>query len=443
MRFYVIIAGLALITATGIIAQTPAVEFEKNWPQFRGPNSNQIPNSDKLPIEWSARKNLSWTYNIPGNGWSSPIIWGNRVFVSTAIPDKSQLKSSKEHSKKPTFDVSYELHCLDLNSGELLWKRVVYKGRPYFVTHRDNTYASETPVTDGERVYVYFGALGLYCFDIEGNPVWEKTFGAYLTLGDWGTSTSPTLYDNHLYMQIDSEDSAYLVALDPATGDERWRVDRGEKTNWSTPVIWKNKIRTELVTSGQTARAYDPYSGALLWELELGGGRNISSPTSNEDYLYLGNEERTSGGGILYAVKAGATGNITVKEGASTSAGVAWSLPKSGLSMASPVLHKGFIYLVDPRGSFISCVDAVTGRHHYQRVRVTGAKAFWATPWIYDDKLFCLDDAGTTFVIQTGGHLKVLAKNSIKDKFWASAAFANNAIVLRGVDKVYCIRSDE
>ena len=448
MRYTVIIVGMALFAVPVIFAQDHLSEYENNWPQFRGSMYNQLPPFDTLPVEWSVDKNLQWQYNVPGRGWSSPVIWGNRVFISTAVTDEPnqtsgtigpQGGSNKSRTKKPTFSVSYELHCLDLNTGHLLWKRVAHKGLPHFVTHPGNTYASETPVTDGQRVYVYYGALGLYCYDIEGNFIWKKELGKYVMDEGWGTSTSPLLHGNLVYMQIDSEDMAFLVALDSATGNERWRVIRNEKTNLSTPIIWKNTVRTELVTGGQITRAYEPESGALLWELALGGGRSVNSPVANERYLYLGNEER-KGGGILFSVKAGATGDITPQEGAASSDWVAWSLPKAGLSIASPVLYNDFIYLVDRRGSFINCIDAVSGQPYYQRKRVPQAKAFFATPWVYDDKLFCVDDAGTTHVIPVGPELKVLYRNSISEKIWSSAAFAEGTIVLRGVNNVYCIR---
>jgi len=394
---------------------------------------------------------------VPGSGWSSPIIWGNKVFVSTAVSDdpsqeqcayrndQSNARSSNRNSResKPAKEISYEIYCLDLNSGDLLWKQVAYKEIPYLPSRRENTHANETPVTDGKRVYVYFGMIGLYCYDFDGNLIWEKDLGSYPTESTWGAGTSPLIYDDHLYMQIDNEENSFLVALDPGTGNERWRISRNEGSSWSTPIIWKNNIRTELVASGQKVRAYDPYSGKMFWELSLGGGRNISSPVADKQFLYVGNEGRRDGGGILFAVKAGATGDITPQEGESTSAGVVWSIPNAGVSMASPLLYKGFFYLIDRRGGFINCYDAVSGKPFYQRTRIPNAKAFWATPWGFENKVFCLDDAGTTFVIQTGSEFNILFENFIDDKFWASSAFAEGTIILRGVDNLYCFRNTD
>lgn len=456
MRYTIIFSGILLISVTTIFAQDNRSAFEKNWHQFRGPDSSQLAPAENLPVEWSGTKNVAWNYELPGSGWSSPIIWGDRVFVNTAISDdpsqeqrayrnaqsnnRSQGRNSRDN--KPKTEYSYELHCLDLKSGELLWKRTAHKGVPYLPSRQENTHANETPATDGERVYVYFGMIGLFCYDFEGNLVWKKDMGSYPTASTWGAATSPMLYNNHLYMQIDNEENSFLVALDPATGNERWRISRDDKTSYSTPVIWKNTIRTELVVSGEKVRGYEPSTGKMLWELHLGGGRNISSPVADKEFLYAGNEGRRDGGGTLFAVKAGAAGDITPKEGESTSAGVVWSVPDAGISMASPLLYKGYIYLVDRRGGFINCYDAASGKPHYQRTRIPNAKAFWSTPWVFDNKVFCLDDAGTTYVLRHGNDFEILYNNSIDDKFWASAALVDGSIILRGVENVYCIRQE-
>jgi outer membrane protein assembly factor BamB len=281
---------------------------------------------------------------------------------------------------------------------------------------------------------------GLFAYDFDGNLVWEKDLGTYLSQSDWGTSTSPLLVKSTLYLQIDNEDNSFLVALDSESGEEKWRVPRNEKTNWSTPVIWKNKVRTELVTAGKIARSYDPGTGALLWELNVGGGRNISSPVADKEMIYLGNEKRSDGGGILFAVKAGAEGDITPEEGASTSTGVAWSLPGSGLSMASPLLYDGLLYIVERRGGMIFCYQAATGEPVYQSLKIPDAGPFWASPWAVDDKIYCMDERGTTHVVRAGEEFEVLTQNKLDDKFWASQAIANKSYFFRGVEYIYCVR---
>ncbi len=407
-----------------------------DWPQFRGPHSTNRVEATELPATWSAEENLAWHTRIPGRGWSSPVIWGNKVFVTSAV----MVEKPAEADRRLTGGkFSWEVRCLDLTTGIILWKQVATSGSPRIATHRSNTYASESPLTDGERLYVYFGMTGLFCYGLDGELLWKKDLGAYAMQGDWGTSSSPALHEEKLYLQIDNEEDSFLVALDRTTGDEIWRIAREEKSNWSTPVIWRNKHRTELVTAGQKVRSYHPDTGKLLWELSIGGGRCTASPTGAGELLYVGSEAREGGGGFLFAVKAGATGDITPAPGESTSASVLWSQPNAGPPMASPLIHEGLVYILQRRNGIVSAYNAQTGETAYRK-RMPGAQAFWATPWIYDGKIFCLDDSGTTHVLKPGPEFEVLAQNSIDDQFWASPAFADGSIVLRGVDGVYCVR---
>jgi outer membrane protein assembly factor BamB len=330
------------------------------------------------------------------------------------------------------------VYCIDLETGEVLWERVAHEGKPSIPIHRDNTYASETPVTDGKRVYAHFGMTGLYCYDVKGNLIWKNDLGSYKMQGNWGTSSSPVIYKNTLFLQMDNEKESFLAALDKKTGDELWRSPREEGSNWCTPVIWKNRAGTELVTGGKKVRSYDPATGELIWELDMGGGRNIASPVPTRDVLFIGNEERRGSGGSLFAVKAGAAGDITPAEGDSTSSGVLWTRPKSGITMASPLLYDGFIYIVSRRQGGIFCYEAATGKPAY-RSALPGAAAFWASPWGYDGKVWCLDEKGVTHVVRAGEEFEVIATHSIDDKFWSSIAITDRGYIFRGVNNLYCI----
>jgi len=428
---------IALLTAS-----LPA--RSENWPQFRGPDSNFLPSEAGLPHEWGPGKNVRWVSQVPGAGWASPVVWEDRIFIATSVMQQE----GNDTEPPPNYNsgrigkesvLRWELHCLDRNTGRLLWKRVAVEGNPRVRTHPSNTYASETPVTDGKRIYVYFGMMGLFCYDFDGTLVWKKDFGGYRMDGDWGTGSSPILYGSNLYLQIDSEEDSFLVAIDTETGAERWRVERDERSSWSTPMIWRNKVRIELVTNANTVRSYDPASGELLWTLEYEGGRASASPTGDQDVLYVGNEARRDGGGQLFAVKAGASGDITPAPGESTSEGVLWSRPEGGPQFASPLLYEGYLYILERRRGAVSCYDAKTGEPAYFLERLPGARAFWASPWAYDGKIFCPDDTGTTHILKPGPEFEVLATNSLDDKFWASPAFSQGAIILRGVDSIYCI----
>ncbi len=435
-----IIVCLALL----VVFVTQPVRSD-DWFQFRGPHANGLAGSDELPIKWGANENIQWKVPIPGRGWSQPIVWGDKIFITTAVsePGSSAVGRTQRQrggrNRGPQPDFRWEVYCLNRHSGDILWKQVAMQGKPRQPTHRSNTFASETPVTDGKHLYVYFGMTGLFCFDLDGNPVWKKDLGAYPMQGNWGTSSSPALYDDSLYLQIDNQEDSFLVALDSATGDEKWRLARDEKSNWSSPIIWKNNRRTELVTAGSNKiRSYDPASGKVLWELDAGGGRSSSSAAGDGERLYVGTEGRDSGG-FLFAINSTANGNITPRPGHSSSAGVAWSRPKAGPPMASPLVYQGYVYTLQRRSGIVNCYNAKTGELEYEN-RLPGAAAFWASPWAYDDMVFCLDDRGTTHVLGTGSELDVLAQNKLSEQFWSSAAIAGQTLLLRGANHLYCIR---
>ena len=434
---------IALLLFVSCIIQSAGAQ---NWPQFRGSKSNQLIDDGNLPLEWDSNTNIAWKAELEGRGWSSPIIWEDRVFYTNAVIDRSSVPDSlitdfRGNELNPREAVySFQVHCLDLNDGREIWQKTAYEGIPGITTHPSNTHASETPVTDGERLYVYFGMNGLYCYDLDGELLWKRDMGAFPSTSNWGTATSPLVYNDLLYMQIDSDSASYLAALDKRTGKHIWRVERNENTNWSTPVIWQNTYRNELITSGQKACSYDPETGELIWELYLGGGRNISSPVASKDMLFLGNEEREGGGGILYAVKAGAEGDISLQGSDSTSAGVAWIRKKSGLSMPSPLLHNGLIYIVERRRGQIFCYEAATGNPVYTSVQVPDAGPFWASPWASSERIYCLDEEGKTFIIEPGREFRVLGVNKLNDRIWSSVAVGRDSYVFRGVDYLWCVK---
>ena len=415
-----------------------------NWPQFRGPNSNQIALEKELPGEWSMQTNLLWKAEIPGRGWSCPIVWENQVFFTNAVlEDPSVLPPAEEGRRQDNPDsavYNFEVICLDIDTGKEIWKKVAYHGMPRYKTHRDNNYAPETMVTDGNHVFAYFGMTGLYCYDMNGNLVWEKDLGNYPMQSSWGTSSSPLLYNEVLYMQIDNEENSFLAALDSKTGDEKWRVGRDEKSNWGTPVIWKNSQRTELVVQGLKTRSYHPETGELFWEIDMKGGRNITSPTADGNMIFVGNEKRGNGGGTLFGIKAGASGDISLKEGENHNEFVVWSVPESGIAMASPLVYKGLLYVVDRNRGQMFCYEAATGKTVYPATKISGAADFWASPWAYDGKIYCLDDKGTTHIIQAGREFNELGKNKLDDIFWASIAIAKNSYIFRGEKGIYCVR---
>jgi outer membrane protein assembly factor BamB len=302
-------------------------------------------------------------------------------------------------------------------------------------------------VTDGERVYAYFGMTGVFCYDFAGKLVWKTDLGSYRMAMGYGTGSSPVLHDGRLFIQCDNEERSFLVALDGKTGKELWRTARPERTGWSTPLVWKNKVRTELVCLGSPkVRSYDPATGKQLWEMGGMSGQPHASMVASDELLYVGTGGMPSfgfggGGGFggssgkpLFAVKAGASGDIT-----RATEPVAWNLPQAGPGMASPLLYEGHLYILDQRGSLLSCYDAKTGKQVY-RERLPGGRGFTSSPWACDGKVFCLDDSGQTYVVQAGPEFKVLGRNPLNEMCWSSPAVAGNSLFLRTVDYLYCIR---
>jgi outer membrane protein assembly factor BamB len=423
------------------------VALSENWSQFRGADANGVVSEGNLPVTWGHDERVLWKVSLPGNGWSQPVVWGEKIFVTAADTDHQAKPDPKfttaSIGEKAAADVAYrwKVFCLDAASGKTLWEKTAREGRPNVPTHRNNTYASETPATDGERVVAYFGMTGVYCYDFAGNQLWTRDLGTHPTMFGWGTGSSPILFGDKVYVQCDNDEASFIVALDKRTGKDIWRVDRDEQTNWSTPYIWKNKNRTELVTAGGTKfRSYDPESGKLLWSM-TGSGRTATSPVGNDDLLYLDSYDRFSGGiGVFAAIRPGASGDISLGFSETSNSHVAWSSLIKGFRVASPVIAKDCVYMLDEFAGVIRCLDAKTGKLHYRK-RVPGAAAgFTASALVHGDNVYCTDQRGQTHVIAAGPEFRVIAKNSLNDEMcWASPAVSGNHIFLRTTEHLYAI----
>ncbi len=331
------------------------------------------------------------------------------------------------------------VHSIDFGSGKQRWATEIHKGVPKTARHPKNSQGSETPVTDGERLYVHVGDLGTYCLDMAGKVLWSKEWPPVETRWGYGTASSPVLHEGRLYLQNDNEAQSYIVALDKLTGREIWRANRDEPTTWSTPHVWRNELRTEIVTTGTNkVRSYD-LDGKLLWEISGMTSLSIPSPFSDGGLLYVTSGYRMDAVRPVYAVRPGAQGDITLAKGTSSNRHIAWSLSQAGPYVTSPVLYKGLYYtLLD--GGIFTCHDAKTGRVVYDKQRIDpSASAFSASPWAYNDRIFCLSEEGDTYVIQAGPEFKVLGKNVIDDVCLASPAIANGSLILRTFAKLYRI----
>lgn len=433
----------------GVISLLLSSCSNNNWPNFLGPDSNMVLSGQNLPEKWNDSLNIQWNQPIAGESWSSPIVFGDKIFYSSAVLVKEAPKKVEEDNPssppEPKEDNSireavyrWQLTCLDVKSGKELWNAISYEGNPRIKKHVGSTYACETPVTDGKYIWVYYGMQGVYCYNMNGELVWKQDPGAYPTANGWGTGSSPVLFNNTLYVLVDNEENSFLIAYNALTGNEKWKVDRDEKTTYSTPVIWQHETENELVTLGSKARSYNPETGDLIWEFKIKSGMAIPSPVFDSKHIYFGNAGGPRDIGALYCVKAGASGDITPAEGSLTNEYVIWADTLAGTANPSPVLHNGLIYLLSSRGGEIACFDASTGETVYKE-KTGKSAACWATPWINNDRLFFYDEKGVTQIIKTGREFEVLGSNTLDDKFWASIAVAGDAYIIKGVEKIYCV----
>jgi outer membrane protein assembly factor BamB len=423
-----------------------AAGSSSHWPQFRGPGARGVADHPNLPDRWSADENVAWKIDLPGRGWSSPIVWGDRVFLTTVVSDgemespKKGLYFGGERKEVPRDTHHWLVVCLDLNSGRELWRRKAHTGIPANQLHVKNTYASETPVTDGRRVYAYFGNTGLFCYDMDGNPLWSTHWPPVRTRHGWGSAASPVLHQDRLFIVNDNEDASFAVALDANTGRQLWRVERDEKSNWATPYLWQNEKRAELIVPGsRKVRSYD-LDGSLLWE--LGGMSSIVIPTpfSQEGLLYVcsgyvGDKVRP-----VFAIKPGASGDISLDGGETSNEFIAWYQRTAAPYNPSPLLYGNYFYVLFDFG-FLSCHDARTGALVYDKQRIRQSPtSFTASPWAANGKLFALSEDGETFVFEAGPEFKLLHVNSLEEMCMATPAIAGDRLLIRTLTKLYCLK---
>ncbi len=432
-----------LLTLIGV---GPLVGAEPKWPQFRGPGSAGSGESNQLPNGWSTTDNVAWKTDIPGKGWSSPIVWGDRVFLTTVTSDQPGREPRKGlyiqdlQGTVPEGTHHWQVLCLDLNSGKIHWQREAHAGKPSATVHLKNSYASETPVTDGERVYAYFGNVGLFSYDFAGALKWSRQWGRVDTRLGWGTAASPALHKGLVFVVNDNENESYLVAVDSKTGKDVWRVRREERSNWATPIIWENQLRTEIVTAGTgKVRSYD-LDGKLLWELGPMSQTSIPTPFASHGLLFVTSGYVMDSVRPLYAIRPGAQGDISLKSGESSNEFVAWSLPQAGPYHPTPVVVGETLYVLYDRGQLAS-FDAKTGKEILGRTRLGNSTAFTASPWTARGNLFCLNEDGDTLVIEPGEKLQIVGINRLEEMALATPAIAGDRLLIRTQTKLYCLKT--
>ena len=444
----VIVAVVVGLPGAGPWSGVPATTARADqavWPQFRGPGNRGVA-AAPVPDRWSATENVAWVRDIPGRGWSSPVVVGDRVILTTVEntgttePAKKGLYFGGERPTPPEAVHRWKVLCLDLASGVLLWERQVHEGVPQTPIHVKSSYASETPVTDGRHVWCVFGSVGIWCLDLDGTVRWERPLPPRPMRYGWGAAASPALHDGRLYLCNDNEEASELVAYDADTGREVWRVVRDEKSNWSTPYVWVNDRRTEIVTPGTGAvRSYD-LEGNLLWSLRGMSSITIATPYEADGLLYVSSGYVLDGTKPIYAIRPGAAGDITLPAGETAAEFIAWSAPKAAPYNPSTLVADGRLWVLHDRG-FLACHDARTGALHYDSQRLPEGRAFTASPWYAAGKVFCTNEDGVTFVCDAGDDFRILHTNALAedDMVMATPAIAGGRLLIRTAARVYCI----
>ena len=445
-------ACLALLAPAG-----PAAAQDQ-WPKFRGPAAGTAADDPNLPEQWSDTENVVWKTPVPGLGWSSPVVWDDHVFLTSAVSAGQEEIPVPglydEHDHIPANATHrWVVYDIDFETGAVRWERELHSELPQLRRHIKNSYASETPVTDGELLYVYFGSLGLVvALDFDGNELWRKEIGVFNTLIELGTAASPVLHGDRLFIVNDNTTASFMIALDKRTGEELWRVSREEErgNNWSTPVVWENRVRTEIVTTGsEGVRSYD-LDGALLWELKGMSNLTTPSPFVAEGLVYI--SSGYPGGPLrpVYAIHPGASGDITMWEednvtwstrfpgNRASSEYIAWAYPLLGTYNTTALVYRGIYYTLLDRGLLLAH-DARTGAEVYGRQRIRVGSGFTASPWGYNGKVFLLSEAGDTYVIKAGPEFEILGTNSLNEMALATPAVVRGSLLIRTQSALYRI----
>ena len=444
----------AAVALCGVALGIAVASADDEWPRFRGSNGGVAADHPSLPDQWGPAQNIVWKIDVPGRSWSSPVIWGDHVFVTTAIntletesllPVASYVSRSNGGTmtfmdvSKPSAPHRWVLYDVDLKTGRIRWERVAHTGVPAKSRHLKNSYAAETPVTDGERVYAYFGDVGLFVYDMDGKPLWSRSMDALEMQTGFGHAASPVVDDSRVYIVNDNEEQSFIAAYDKRTGAQAWRVDRKETSSWTTPLVWKNELRTEIVTAATGGvRSYD-VNGGLLWQFTGMSTFAVPSPLASGGLLYVMSGYTASALRPAYAIRAGATGDISLKPDQTSSEFIVWADRTLGTFHASPLVYRGCYYILHDRG-FLTCNDPGTGKPIYPRQRISSDTAtFTASPWAYNGKVFALSEDGDTFVFQSGPEFKVLGKNSLNEMALATPAVAGGSLIIRTASKLYRI----
>ena len=463
-----------LFSASVGLGAAAATAQELTWPQFRGSEFNPTSEPAGLPSTWSANEGISWSKEIAGRGWSCPIVVDGKIFLTTVttageskepqtgtdysneyVAELSQQGLSEEEIERRVMErdfelpdqvsLNYYLLCLDLMTGNELWKQEYHAGKPPGGRHRKNSFASETPVTDGKHIYVYVTHLGLFAFDLAGNQLWRTELENYPVYMEFGTGASPVLLEEKLIIVDDNQESSFIAAYNKYDGSLIWRTAREvpegypaqmPKSGWATPYIWNNPLRTEIVTLMPGAAVSYDVDGQELWRLsDTTPAPSASSFASGELLLLNGGK-----GKPIYGIRPGATGDITPKSSRELGEYIAWMQPRVGTYIPTPVAYQGKLYVLQDNG-IVTQIDIASGEVGFKtRLSSQHGADFTASPWAYDGKIFCASEQGDTFVFAAEDEYQPLGVNPLEELVMASPALVGDTLLLRTAKKLYAIR---
>ncbi len=411
-----------------------------NWPSFRGPGATGLADGQYPPLKFDAKTNagVQWKTPIPGLGHSCPIIWGDRIFVTTSVssqPDQKirvgnygDVQSVNDKTKH-----TWQVICVDRNTGKVLWDKTAYEGIPKIKRHLKGSQANCTPASDGKRVVACFGSEGLYCYDFAGKLLWKRDLGtldASFTIDEqyeWGFGSSPIIYEDLVILQCDLGHDSFIAAYRLEDGSQAWSTPRDEIPSWSTPTIWRNSKRVELVTNAaQYARGYDPATGTELWRLAKKSEVTIPTPFAAGDLVFVTSGNRPIQ--PIFAIKPGAMGDISLKEGETKSNAIQWSRLRGGPYMPTPIAYGNYLYMCG-NGGMVSCYDAKTGKEIYKER--LGGDSYTASPVAADGRIYFASEQGQVRVIKAGKDFQLLAINHLDDYIMATPAISGGTLYVR------------
>ncbi len=442
-----------VVTAVTLLATTAAnAEDCLHWPSFRGPHARGFADCPTAPVEWdvAASKNIAFKTPIPGLAHSSPVIWGDRLFVTTAVSDDPDpylrvglYGESPDHPED--IEHRFKVYCLDKNTGDILWEKSAHAGIPKLKRHIKATHANCSPATDGEHVVALFGSEGLYCYDMDGKLLWEKDLGVLDggPPGDnwreiqWGYASSPVIHDGRVIIQADTRVEKFLAAFDVKTGKQIWRTARDDHPAYSTPTIHESDERTQIIVNGyRHIGGYDFETGKQLWNLHGGGDIPTPTPVVAGDLVYITNAH----GGLapIYAIRTDATGDITPEGDNTKSKYIPWSYRRRGTYMQTPLAYRGLLYNCRDNG-ILTVYDAKTGEKHYSKRLGSGRTGFTASPVAADGKVYFSSEEGDIYVIKAGKDFERLAVNAMGEVCMATPAISEGTMYFRTQNHVIAV----